>query len=99
MILKWVFAIQLGWFPLTFVANTFVPSEDFPAPLRVFAEWNPVSAVTHSARERFGNVPPDLAEPSAWPLEHAGLYALGWALAIIAVFAPLAVRRYQNATR
>ena len=33
-------------FPLTFCANTFVPLESFPAPLRAFAEWNPVSAVT-----------------------------------------------------
>ena len=30
-------------FPLTFIANTFVPTDGFPAPLRVFAEWNPVS--------------------------------------------------------
>lgn len=29
-------------FPLTFIANTFVPSQNLPTPLRVFAEWNPV---------------------------------------------------------
>lgn len=90
-------ASMLVIFPLTFVANTFVPTDGFPTPLRIFAEWNPVSAVTHAARERFGNVPDELAEPTAWPLEHAGLYALGWALIIIAVFAPLSVRRYQRA--
>ncbi|MDH3500574.1 MAG: ABC transporter permease, partial [Acidimicrobiia bacterium] len=41
-------------FPLTFVANTFVPSENLPGILRTFAEWNPVSAVTQAARELFG---------------------------------------------
>ena len=83
-------------FPLTFIANTFVPSDDFPTPLRIFAEWNPVSAVTQAARELFGNIPPGTPEPTAWPLQHAALYALMWVAIIIAVFAPLAVRRYQN---
>ncbi len=90
-------AAMLVIFPLTFVANTFVPTDDFPTPLRVFAEWNPVSAVTQAARERFGNLPEGLAEPSAWPLQHAGWYSLAWAVIIIAVFAPLAARRYQRA--
>ena len=90
-------ASMLLIFPLTFVANTFVRSDDLPTPLRVFAEWNPVSSVTHAARERFGNLPDGLAEPTAWPLEHAGLYTLAWAAIIIAVFAPLSVRRYQSA--
>ena len=35
-------------FPLTFIANTFVPTDDFPASLRTIAEWNPVSAVTQA---------------------------------------------------
>lgn len=84
-------------FPLTFIANTFVPSDNFPTPLRIFAEWNPVSAVTQAAREQFGNIPPGTPEPTAWPLQNAALYALTWVAIIIAVFAPLAVRRYQKA--
>ena len=83
-------------FPLTFIANTFVPSDDFPTPLRIFAEWNPVSAVTQAARELFGNIPPGTPEPTAWSLQNAVLYALIWVAIIIAVFAPLAVRRYQK---
>lgn len=35
-------------FPLTFVANRFVPAENLPGPLRALAEWNPVSAVTQA---------------------------------------------------
>ncbi len=90
-------ASSLVIFPLTFIANTFVPTDDFPTPLRVFAEWNPVSAVAQAAREHFGNIPEGTPEPTAWPLEHAALYSLGWVVIIIAVFAPLAVRKYEQA--
>jgi ABC-type polysaccharide/polyol phosphate export permease len=83
-------------FPLTFIANTFVPADNLPTPLRVFAEWNPVSAVTHAARQLFGNIPPGAAEPTAWSLRNPALYALLWIAIIIAVFAPLAVRRYRR---
>jgi ABC transporter DrrB family efflux protein len=84
-------------FPLTFIANTFVPAENLPTPLRIFAEWNPVSAVTQAARELFGNIPPGTPEPSAWPLQNAVLYTLLSVGIVIAVFAPLAVRRYRHA--
>ncbi len=84
-------------FPLTFIANTFVPAENLPTPLRIFAEWNPVSAVTQASRELFGNIPPGTPEPTAWPLQNAVLYTLIWVVIIIAVFAPLAVNRYKKA--
>ena len=84
-------------FPLTFIANTFVPAEGLPTPLRVFAEWNPVSAVTQAARESFGNIPPGTPEPTVWPLEHPAVYTLIWTVGLIAVFAPLAVRRFRDA--
>lgn len=86
-------------FPLTFVANTFVPLDTLPGPLRTFAEWNPVSAVTQAARELFGNPDPNpLAVPSdAWPLQHPQLYTLIWAAAVVLVFAPLATARYRRA--
>ena len=45
-------------FPLTFISNAFVPSDTLPTPLRIFAEYNPVSALVQAARELFGNVPP-----------------------------------------
>ena len=86
-------------FPLTFVANTFVPAENLPGPLQAFAEWNPVSAVTQASRELFGNIPPDVPAPTAWPLQHPALYTLIWVVVIVAVFAPLSVRRYRSATQ
>ena len=86
-------------FPLTFVANTFVPSDDLPGPLKAFADWNPVSAVTQAARELFGNIPPGVPAPDAWSLRNPVLYTLIWIAVIIGVFAPLAVRRYRRAAR
>ncbi len=83
-------------FPLTFVANTFVPSDNLPGLLKTFAEWNPVSAVTQAARESFGNIPAGTPEPSVWPLQNSTLYTVLWIIAIIAVFAPLAVRQYSK---
>jgi ABC-2 type transport system permease protein len=86
-------------FPLTFVANTFVPLDTLPGPLRVFAEWNPVSSVTQAARELFGNPSPNpaAAVSTAWSLQHAQLYTLIWAVVVVAVFAPLAAAQYRRA--
>lgn len=83
-------------FPLTFIANTFVPSDNLPNVLRVFAEWNPVSAVTQAARRLFGNLPAGVPAPSVWPLRNPILYTLIWVVLIIAVFAPLSVHRYRS---
>jgi ABC-2 type transport system permease protein len=86
-------------FPLTFVANTFVPLETLPGPLQTFAEWNPVSAVTEAARQLFGNTNPlGGPEPTAWPLQHPELYTLIWSVAIMAIFIPLASAQYKKAT-
>jgi ABC-2 type transport system permease protein len=83
-------------FPMTFVANTFVPSHELPGPLRTFAEWNPVSAVAQGAREAFGNTG-DLPDPTVWSLDHPIAYTLIWVVVILAIFIPLSVRQYQKA--
>lgn len=81
-------------FPLTFIANTFVPTDGFPKVLKAIANWNPVSAITQAARERFGNVPPGQQVPDAWPLQHPTLYTLIWVAGLLVVFVPLSVRMY-----
>ena len=86
-------------FPITFIANTFVPSDNLPTVLRVFAEWNPISALAHATRTLFGNIPPGTPEPTVWPLQNPIIYSIIWAGIIIAVFAPLAVRRYTKAAK
>jgi ABC transporter DrrB family efflux protein len=83
-------------FPLTFCANTFTPIDNFPAPLKAFAQWNPVSSVTLAAREAFGNTVAG-APQTAWPLQHPALYTVLWAVAILVVFVPLAVAMYRRA--
>jgi ABC transporter DrrB family efflux protein len=84
-------------FPLTFIANTFVPSERLPSVLRTFAEWNPVSSVTQAARELFGNLGPDPVEPATWALQNPVLYTLIWVVLILLVFVPLSVVQYGRA--
>jgi ABC transporter DrrB family efflux protein len=84
-------------FPITFIANTFVPLENLPTVLRVIAEYNPISSVTQASRELFGNLPPDYPEPTVWPLQNPVLYTLIWVLLLLAVFVPLAVRLYKRA--
>lgn len=84
-------------FPLAIVSNALVPTEHMPALLRAIANWNPVSAVTATARELFSNPNPS-AHIRAWPMQHPALAAVAWSLAMIAVFGPLASRLYRRRT-
>jgi ABC transporter DrrB family efflux protein len=84
-------------FPLTFVANTFVPSNTLPGPLETFANWNPISAITQAARELFGNTSPKLPPADVWPMQNPVLYSLIWIVLILAVFIPLSIRQYRRA--
>ena len=84
-------------FPVTFVANTFVPTNNMPGPLKVVAEWNPVSALTQAVRQLFGNIPAGFPQPEAWPLRHPLLVSFGWIVVMLLIFVPLAVGRYKKA--
>jgi ABC-2 type transport system permease protein len=84
-------------FPVTFVANTFVPSSTLPGPLKAFANWNPVSAITQAARELFGNTSPRLPPADTWSMQNPVAYSLIWIVIILAVFIPLAIRQYARA--
>jgi ABC-2 type transport system permease protein len=84
-------------FPLTFIANTFVPSNTLPGPLRAFANWNPISAITQAARELFGNTSPKLPPADTWSMQNPVAYSLIWVVIILAVFIPLAIRQFGRA--
>jgi ABC transporter DrrB family efflux protein len=99
---SWVFALlgllvsspeaanSLGFiavFPLTFISSAFVPVESMPDGLRWFAEENPFTIVVNAMRALWIGAP---ADNYVWG-------AVVWSLAILAVFAPLAVRRYRRA--
>jgi ABC-2 type transport system permease protein len=83
-------------FPMTFVSNLFVDSDNLPTPLRVFAEWNPVSSVAQGVREAFGNVVPD-AGPEPWSLAHPVAYSIIWVGIILLIFVPVSIRQYNKA--
>jgi ABC transporter DrrB family efflux protein len=82
--------------PLTFLANTFVPTGALAPVPRAIAEWNPVSAVVAACRELFGNATA-LPAAAAWPLLHPVPAALAWTALLLAVCVPLAIRRYRVA--
>ena len=50
------------------------------------------------ALKLFGNIPPGVPEPTAWPLQHAELYTLLWSAAFLLVFVPLANAQYRVST-
>ncbi|MFD3705955.1 ABC transporter permease [Nocardia sp. NPDC058658] len=83
-------------FPLTFLSNAFVPINDLPGPLRVFAEWNPMSAVTQAVRDLFGNTSPLAPTSDAWSMQNPVTTSLIWIVVILIVFVPLAQIQYKK---
>ncbi|MGI8692657.1 MAG: ABC transporter permease [Geodermatophilaceae bacterium] len=84
-------------FPLTFLSNAFVPLSTLPGWLQPIADWNPVSAITASLRELWGN--PNPFATSSFPSEHPIVLTLIWTALFIVIFAPLGVRRYRETSR
>lgn len=83
-------------FPLTALSNVFLAPQLLPGWMQVVAEWNPISATVAAARDLFGN--PTMAGDS-WVSQNALLMAVVWPIVLIAIFAPLAVHRYQRLSR
>ena len=83
-------------FPLSFASNAFVPTDNMPVVVEVFAEWNPVSAWAQALREVFGNVtaPVDVAAP--WPLQNPVLASVMWIVVLAAIGMTLAVWKYSR---
>lgn len=73
--------------PLVFASSAFVPVETMPGWLQVFAEHQPVSVTASAVRALV------LGGPTASYV----LQSLAWIAGIIAVSAPVAVRRYRQA--
>ncbi|MEU4180163.1 ABC transporter permease [Streptomyces sp. NPDC026589] len=91
-----VAAVQILVWPVGFLSNVFATPESMPGWLGAVVEWNPMSATATAVRELFGN--PGGATGS-WAAEHAGLLAVLWPVAIIAVFFPLAVAKFARLSR
>jgi ABC-2 type transport system permease protein/oleandomycin transport system permease protein len=73
-------------FPLTFISSAFVPVASMPAVLRGFAQVNPFTLTVDAIRSLWLGTP---AHNSIWG-------SVVWALAILVVFATLAVARYRG---
>ncbi len=72
--------------PLTFASNAFVPTATMPDWLRWWAERQPLSITVRGVRAlMLGTEPMDYVWGS-----------IAWSLALTAVLAPLAVRRFRN---
>jgi ABC transporter DrrB family efflux protein len=73
--------------PLVFASTVFVPLDSMPGWLQVWAEHQPVSVTASAVR----------ALVLGGPTESLVWQSLAWCVGILAVFAPLAVRRYRRA--
>ena len=72
--------------PLTFASNAFVPPATMPGWLQWWAERQPLSVTVRGVRAlMLGSESTDYVWAS-----------LAWSLAIVAIFAPLAIRRFRN---
>ncbi|MCE7003992.1 ABC transporter permease [Kibdelosporangium philippinense] len=91
-----VTAIQTMEFPIGFLSSAFIPPSTMPSWLGAIAEWNPLSSTVAAIRELFAN--PGIGGDS-WVTQNAILMAVIWPLAMIAIFSPLAVRRYRRLSR
>ncbi len=99
--LSWVFALigltvadpetaQLAGFlpifPLVFASSVFVSIQSMPGWLQAFAKNQPISRAADTVR----------ALTQGGPVAANLIWTLLWSTAILAVFAPLAVRRYRK---
>jgi ABC-2 type transport system permease protein len=73
-------------FPLSFLSNAFVPTQTMPGWLQTFVDVNPITHVIQAVR--------DLMNDGALTAHVA--YAVLGCVAVVAVFAPLAVRSYAR---
>lgn len=99
--LSWVFALigltvadpesaQLAGFlpifPLVFASSVFTSIQSMPGWLQAFAKVQPISRAADTVR----------ALTQGGPVATNLIWTLLWSIAILAVFAPLAVRRYRH---
>lgn len=75
-------------FPLVFASSVFVPIDTFPGWLEAFARVSPVTVAADATR----------ALSIGGPVTADLLATFAWSVLLLAVFVPLAVRRYRRLT-
>jgi ABC-2 type transport system permease protein len=71
---------------LPFVSSAFVPTEGMPAPVRWFAEHQPVTPIVNTIRDLF----------AGQPVGSEGVIALSWCVGLLFVAYVLAMRTYRR---
>jgi oleandomycin transport system permease protein len=78
-------------FPIVFASGLLVPVHTMPGWLQAFAKANPMTLLAEACRNLM------VAQPGG-PVAVPALESMAWALGILLVFAPLAVRVYRRKT-
>lgn len=73
-------------FPLTFLSDIFVKPETMPGWLQAFVNNNPITHVASAVRDLMAGTSPGSSL----------LWALGWAVLLVAVFGPVTMRLYNR---
>ena len=71
---------------LPFISSAFVPTDDMPTPVRVFAENQPVTSIVDTIRDLFAQQP---VSADIW-------VALGWCVGLLVVAYSLAMATYHR---
>jgi len=81
-------------FPFTFVSSAYIPVATMPSWLRGFAENQPVTVMVNAVRTLTQGHPAEalLGHPTSYFV----VRSLVWSLALVAVFAPLAIAKYAR---
>jgi ABC-2 type transport system permease protein len=83
-------AVQILVWPVGFLSNALAAPASMPDWLGTAVEWNPMSRTATAVRDLLGGQGGDPGH--VWA-------AVGWSLALLAVFFPLAVRRFARMSR
>jgi ABC-2 type transport system permease protein len=83
-------AVQILVWPVGFLSNALALPDTMPGWLGTVVEWNPMSHTATAVRDLFGS--PGAEPGHVWA-------AIVWPLALLAVFFPLAVRRFGRLSR
>jgi len=81
-------------FPLTFVSSAYVPVATMPSWMQGFAENQPTTVVVNAVRALSEG--PQAEALLGHPASYYVVRAVAWCVALVAVFAPLAVARYRR---
>lgn len=83
-------AVQILVWPVGFLSNAIAEPASMPDWLGTVVQWNPMSQTATAVRDLFGN--PGGEPGHVWA-------AVAWPLALLAVFFPLAVRRFGRLSK